>query len=69
MKVLNNIILALVIIGAVNWGCVGLFGIDIVGTLFGGMTSALSRIIFALVGVAGLWSLTFFGRVSDEEHQ
>ncbi len=69
MKVLNNIILALVIIGAVNWGCVGLFGIDLVGTLFGGMSSALSRIIFAIVGVAGLWSLTFFGRVSDEEHE
>lgn len=69
MKVVNNIILALVIIGAVNWGCVGLFGIDLVGTLFGGMSSTLSRIIFALVGVAGLWSLTFFGRVSDEEHQ
>lgn len=69
MKVLNNIILALVIIGAVNWGCVGLFGIDLVGTLFGGMESALSRIIFAIVGVAGLWSLTFFGRVSDEEHE
>ncbi|MDO4283556.1 MAG: DUF378 domain-containing protein [Clostridia bacterium] len=69
MKIINNIILALVIIGAVNWGCVGLFGIDLVGTLFGGMNSVLSRIIFAIVGVAGLWSLTFFGRVSDEEHE
>lgn len=69
MKVVNNIILALVIIGAINWGCVGIFGVDLVGTLFGGMTSVLSRVIFAIVGVAGLWSLTFFGRVSEEEHQ
>lgn len=69
MKVINNIILALVIIGAVNWGLVGLFEIDLVGTIFGGMNSVLSRIIFAIVGVAGLWSLTFFGRVSDEEHE
>jgi len=66
MRVINNIILALVIIGAVNWGCVGIFGVDIIGTLFGGMTSTLSRILFALVGIAGLWSLTFFGRVSEE---
>lgn len=69
MKVLNNIVLALVIIGAINWGCVGLFKIDLVGTLFGGMTSAFSRIIFTLVGIAGLWSLSFFGRVSDEDHE
>lgn len=68
MKALNSICLALVIIGAINWGCVGLFGVDLVGTLFGGMTSALSRIIFVLVGLAGLWSFSFFGRLDDEHH-
>lgn len=67
MKALNNICLALVIIGAINWGCIGLFGFDLVGTLFGGMTSMLSRIIFILVGLGGLWAFSFFNKV-DEEH-
>ena len=70
MKVLNNIILALVIIGAINWGFIGLFGIDLVGSLFGGTTSVISRIIFTIVGIAGIWSFTFFGKVDEEEeHQ
>ncbi len=67
MKALNSIILALVIIGAINWGCVGIFGIDLVGALFGGMTSTISRIIFTLVGIAGIWSFTFFNKVDEEE--
>lgn len=50
--------LALVIIGAINWGLIGFFGFDLVGTLFGGQGSVLSRIIFAVVGVAGLWAIT-----------
>ena len=50
--------LILVIIGALNWGLIGLFGFDIVGALFGGQMSVLSRIIFTLVGVAGLWCIT-----------
>ena len=66
MKALNSIILALVIIGAINWGCIGLFGIDLVGTLFGGMTSAISRIIFTLVGLAGIWAFSFFTKVDDD---
>lgn len=50
--------LILVIIGAINWGFIGLFGIDIVATLFGGQLSIISRIIYSLVGIAGLWSIT-----------
>ncbi len=50
--------LALVIIGAINWGLIGFFGFDLVGTLFGGQGSVLSRIIFAVVGIAGLWATT-----------
>ena len=42
--------LALVIIGAINWGLIGFFGFDLVGALFGGQGSVLSRIIFAVVG-------------------
>ena len=57
---MNVIALFLVIVGAINWGSIGLFGIDIVGSLFGGQLSIMSRIIFALVGLAGLWSISFF---------
>lgn len=58
MKFLDNLSLILVIVGALNWGSIGLFGFDFVGFLFGGQLSMLSRIIFALVGLAGLWSIT-----------
>lgn len=55
---LDNIALVLVIIGALNWGSIGLFGVDIVGSLFGGQLAMVSRIIYAIVGIAGLWSIT-----------
>lgn len=57
---MNTIALILVIIGAINWGSIGLFGIDIVASLFGGQLSVISRVIFTLVGLAGLWSISFF---------
>lgn len=66
MKTFNSIVLALVIIGAINWGCIGLFGLDLVGTLFGGTTSGISRIIFTLVGIAGIWAFSFFNKVDEE---
>lgn len=59
---MNVIALILVIIGAINWGSIGLFGIDLVGMLFGGQLSLMSRIIFTVVGLAGLWSISFFFR-------
>ena len=65
MKALNNIILALVIIGAINWGCIGLFGLDLIGTLFGGTTSMISRILFTIVGIAGIWAFSFFTKVDE----
>ena len=66
--------LILVVIGALNWGCIGLFGFDIVGALFGGQLSIISRIIYTIVGLGGLWAITFFfkenvmGRVAHERH-
>ena len=57
------IALVLVIIGAINWGCIGFFGLDLVGLLFGGQGSVISRIIYAVVGLAGLWALTFYGKL------
>jgi len=56
---LDTLALSLVIIGALNWGLIGLFGIDLVASLFGGQTSMLSRIVYSLVGLAGLYSITF----------
>lgn len=55
---MNKFSLVLVIIGAINWGLVGLFGFDLVGFIFGGSTSVLSRIIFTVVGLAGLWAIS-----------
>lgn len=57
MNTIDNIALTLVIVGAINWGSIGLFGFDIVGALFGGQQAVLSRIIFTIVGIAGLWSI------------
>lgn len=54
----DTISLVLVIVGAINWGSVGLFGFDIVAAIFGGQLSIMSRIIFTLVGIAGLWCIT-----------
>ena len=56
MKVIDKIALVLIIIGAINWGLIGFFKIDLVAAIFGEM-SALSRIIYALVGVSGLWGI------------
>ncbi len=57
---MNVIALILVIIGAINWGSIGLFGVDLVAMIFGGQLSLMSRIIFTIVGLAGLWSISFF---------
>ena len=56
MKTLDNIALILVIIGALNWGLIGLFNFNLVETIFGGF-SAISRIIYTLVGISGLYSI------------
>lgn len=58
MKVLDIIALILVIIGAINWGLIGIFNFNLVDTIFGAM-SVISRIIYALVGIAGLYSIKF----------
>ena len=57
---MNTLALLLVIIGALNWGSIGIFGFDIVAALFGGQMAILSRIIFTIVGIAGLWAISFF---------
>ena len=66
MKTLDYIALILVAIGAINWGLIGFFSFDLIRVIFGDMTM-VSRIIYALVGIAGLYSLSFFGRLRDDE--
>ncbi len=60
-NVIDLIALVLVIIGALNWGLVGLFNFDLVAALFGPL-SILSRIIYVLVGLAGLWLIYYAAR-------
>lgn len=55
---MDRIALVLVIIGALNWLMVGLFQLDLVAALFGGQTSMLSRIVYTIIGIAGIFSLT-----------
>ncbi|MGL5675696.1 MAG: DUF378 domain-containing protein [Cellulosilyticaceae bacterium] len=64
-KTFDYIALTLVIIGALNWGLIGFFQFDLVAALFGGMSSWISRVVYALVGIAGIYSLTLFGRLSN----
>lgn len=55
---LNKISLALVIIGALNWLLIGIFGFDLVGAIFGGQMALFSRIVYTIVGLAGIWCIT-----------
>ncbi len=59
--------LTLVLIGAINWGLIGFFQFDLVAALFGGMSSWISRIIYALVGICGLYCLSLYGKLGDDD--
>ncbi|WDV44832.1 DUF378 domain-containing protein [Clostridiaceae bacterium M8S5] len=61
--------LILVIIGAINWGLIALFQFDLVASLFGGQTEILSRVVYGLVGIAGLYSITFLFRDYDRNRR
>lgn len=59
---MDTLALILSIIGSINWGLVGIFQFDLVAWLFGGQGSVISRIIYTLVGLAGLWCITLLFR-------
>lgn len=59
---LDRISLILVIVGAVNWGAIGLFQFDIVSWLFGGQDAILSRIIYTVIALAGIWCVSLLFR-------
>lgn len=60
--IIDKIALALLIIGGINWGSIGIFNFDIVGSLFGGQSSAISRIIFVIVGLCAVWCISLLFR-------
>ena len=62
---LDRISLILVVIGALNWGSIGLFQFDIVAWIFGGQGEILSRIIYTLVALAGIWCLSLLFRENE----
>lgn len=65
MKTIKGIALAIAIIGCINWGLIAIFEFDLVAYLFGTMTM-LSRIVYSLVALSGLYLLSFFMKLSDE---
>ena len=62
---LDIVDLILIIIGAINWGLIGFFRFDLIASLFGQL-SAISRIIYAIVGIAGIYSLILFWKLKTE---
>ena len=62
---LDRIALILVIIGALNWGSIGIFSLDLVAWLFGGQGAVISRIIYTLVAIAGVWCVSLLFRERD----
>jgi len=66
MMVFDRIALALTIIGALNWGSIGLFKFDVVAWICGGQASVAARIIYVAVALAGIWCLSLLFRSNDE---
>ncbi len=62
---IDRLSLILVIVGAINWGSIGLFQFDIVSWLFGGQDAILSRIIYTLVALAGIWCISLLFRENE----
>lgn len=65
---MDTLALILVIIGALNWGMIGLFQFDLIASIFGGMSTIVSRIIYAIVGLAGIWGISILFRRDGVRH-
>ncbi len=68
---MDRISLLLVIVGAINWGLIGLFQFDLVAFLFGGQAALISRVLYTVIGAAGVWSISmlFTSRDAREENR
>ena len=71
MTFINKLALALAIIGCLNWGLVGLFSFDLVAWLFGGATMILSRIVYTVIALAGIWCIALLFHTDERiaEHR
>lgn len=63
---MDTVALILAIAGAINWGLIGLAKFDLVAWIFGGQTALISRLIYGLIGLAGLWCITLLFRKGNE---
>ena len=66
---MDTLALILVIVGALNWGMIGLFQFDLIAAIFGGMGSTISRTLYTVVGLAGLWGITLLFRRDHIKHE
>ncbi len=66
--IMDRIALIITVIGALNWGSIGLFGFDLVAWICGGQTALLSRIIYTIVALAGIWCISLIFRARESFH-
>jgi uncharacterized membrane protein YuzA (DUF378 family) len=66
---MDTLALILVIIGALNWGLIGLFQFDLIAGLFGGMGTTIARLVYTIVGLAGLWGISILFRRDGRRHE
>ena len=69
MRTLSRVSLALIIVGAINWGLIGIFNFDLVATIFGGSTATITRIVYALVGISALFFIADYSILSTDTHE
>ncbi|MBR2907924.1 MAG: DUF378 domain-containing protein [Clostridia bacterium] len=65
---MDRIALIITVIGALNWGSIGLFGFDLVAWICGGQTALLSRIVYTVVALAGIWCISLIFRARESFH-
>ena len=68
-EMIDKIALTLVVIGALNWGSIGIFGFDVIGWVFAGQASTVSRIVYTIVGLAGVWAISLLFREREAERE
>lgn len=60
---MNRLVLILVVAGALNWFAAGVFQVDMIAAVFGGQAAVGARIVYSIIGLAGIWAVSFWGRV------
>ena len=68
-SIIDKICLVLIVIGAINWGLVGIFQFDLVAWLFGGADAIISRIIYTVIALAGIWCISLLFRGNGRAHE